>query len=299
MHINKQVDVMPQKEPQASAGSGGKDSANASRTQAALANIFRSRAFRRARRLQRLLEYVLEPEARLSERAIAAEVFDRDDFDPHTDTLVRVQFGRLRRRLDQYYKTEGQDDPLRIVLPARGYHPSVEPSDIVIPELGVNAQKAVRNLRRPPSTGPAPSDPGNQCITSGEHHLIAVIPFANLTGDSQHDVFSQGLTEELIKVLAGVSDVKVVSRTSAFQFKDESVDIRIVGSELGVDLILEGSVRREDARTRVIAELTSVTDGFVIWSDAFDYDGESILDGQAAIAQAIQQALSSKLPAAA
>jgi TolB-like protein len=298
MHINKQVEVKPQKEPQASAVGGGEDSENVIRTQAALANIFKSKAFRRARRLQRLLEYILGPEARLSERAIAAGVFDRDDFDPHTDTLVRVQFGRLRRRLNQYYKTEGLDDPLRIVLPARGYHPSVEASDIVTSELGANTQKAVRKLRRPPS-GPARSDPRNQCITPGEHHLIAVIPFANLTGNPQHDVFSQGLTDELIKVLAGVSDVKVVSRTSAFQFKDESVDIRIVGSELGVDLILEGSVRREDARTRVIAELTSVADGFVIWSDAFDYAGESILDGQAEIAQAIQQALSPKLPDAA
>jgi TolB-like protein len=129
--------------------------------------------------------------------------------------------------------------------------------------------------------------------------LIAVIPFANLTGDPQHDVFSQGLTDELIKVLAGVNVMKVVSRTSAFQFKDESVDIRTVGIELGVDLILEGSVRREDARTRVIAELTSVADGFVIWSEAFDHDGESILDGQAAIALAIQQALTPRLPAAA
>ena len=69
-----------------------------------------------------------------------------------------------------------------------------------------------------------------------------MIPFANLTGNEEYDVFSHGLTEELIKSLAAADDIKVVSRTSAFQYKDEPLDIRTVGEELGVGLILEGSV---------------------------------------------------------
>jgi TolB-like protein len=278
-------------------------------TEALLQRILNSRTFRRSKRLKGLLEYALAPDAQLGERAVAAEVFGRTDgFDPRVDPLVRVQFGRLRRRLIEYYKVEGKDDPIRISLPARGYQPRIETigpiggNGSTAPGGGTISFSAGKSGERGEASAdlkPAARPDRSGGASRGGSHSIAVIPFANVTGESGNDVFCHGLTEELIKSLTGAADIDVVSRTSAFQFKDEPLDIRDVGKELGVELILEGSVRIEDARIRVIVELTSAEDGFVIWSDAFDHDGDGILEGQAAIAKAILDALQPRLATAA
>ena len=117
--------------------------------------------------------------------------------------------------------------------------------------------------------------------------MIAVLPFANLTNDPTQDAFCYGLTEEIANRLAAVSSIDVLANSSSFQFKDEHFDVREVGKELGVPLILEGSVRMEDGNTRVIAQLARSKDGVAIWSDSFDYTMNGSLNTQKNIAQMV------------
>lgn len=120
---------------------------------------------------------------------------------------------------------------------------------------------------------------------------IAVLPFVNMSGSLEDEYFSDGLTEELIGALAQVNGLHVSARTSAFAFKGENHDIRIIGQRLNVKNVLEGSVRREGNRIRITAQLISVADGFHIWSESFDSELESMLILQETIARAIVGAL--------
>ena len=113
------------------------------------------------------------------------------------------------------------------------------------------------------------------------------MPFANLTSDSSHDPFCYGLTEEIANGLASVASVDVVASSSTFQFKDQHVDVREAGRELGAAFIIEGSVRMEDGNTRVIAQLARSVDGVALWSESFDCVINGILDTQKAIAQKV------------
>jgi TolB-like protein/Flp pilus assembly protein TadD len=109
------------------------------------------------------------------------------------------------------------------------------------------------------------------------------------------EYFSDGLAEELINDLAKVPNLKVVGRSSAFQFKGKNEDLRSVGHKLGVANVLEGSVRKEGSRVRITAELTKVGDGFQLWSQTYDRDASDILAVQDEIARAATEALQLKL----
>src|SRR5881275_2097058 len=124
-----------------------------------------------------------------------------------------------------------------------------------------------------------------------DRNSIAVLPFANMSGKSEEDYFSDGMTEELLNVLAKVPQLKVVARTSVFQFKDKGGDIRDIGRKLGVTNIVEGSVRRDGPEVRVTAQLVRVADGFHIWSETYDRKLERVFALQDEIAQRIADAL--------
>ena len=120
---------------------------------------------------------------------------------------------------------------------------------------------------------------------------IAVLPFADLAASGEDDYFSDGLTEELINDLAKVPGIKVVGRSSAFQFKGKNEDLRSIGSKLGVANILEGTVRRDGNHLRVHADLISTKDGFQLWSDTYDRNIEDAFTVQEEIARATTRAL--------
>jgi len=125
--------------------------------------------------------------------------------------------------------------------------------------------------------------------TTDEVQSIAVLPFANMSDDSDH--FADGLTEELLNLLAKNQDLKVAGRTSSFAFKGRNEDLREIGEALGVAKVLEGSVRRSGERIRVTAQLINVADGFHIWSDTYDRELADIFEIQDQVAGAITQAL--------
>ena len=120
---------------------------------------------------------------------------------------------------------------------------------------------------------------------------IAVLPFANISGDVDNEYFSDGLAEELINELAHVPGLKVVARTSAFAFKGKQEDIRAIAQALGVDNVLEGSVRKAGSRVRISAQLIAANDGTHLWSERYDRDMTDIFAVQDEIAQAIATAL--------
>ncbi len=132
---------------------------------------------------------------------------------------------------------------------------------------------------------PTPAAPGAVAPS------IAVLPFADLSGDKENEYFSDGLAEEIINNLARIPGLKVIARTSAFAFKGKLEDIREIAAALGVANILEGSVRRAGSRVRVVAQLIAAADGSHLWSERYDRGMADIFDIQDEIAQAISSAL--------
>src|SRR4030081_732518 len=124
---------------------------------------------------------------------------------------------------------------------------------------------------------------------------IAVLPFADMSPAKDEEYFSDGLSEQLINDLAKVSGLKVVGRSSAFQFKGKNEDLRDVGRKLGVANVLEGSVHREGNHLRITAELTKADDDFQLWSQTYDREIKDIFAVQDEIALAATQALQVKL----
>jgi len=99
---------------------------------------------------------------------------------------------------------------------------------------------------------------------------IAVLPFANMSGDAEADYFAEGVAEEITTALARIPELRVAARTSAFAFTGARLDVREIGRRLGVGVVLEGSVRRAGTRLRVTAQLINVADGYHLWSDRYD-----------------------------
>jgi len=128
---------------------------------------------------------------------------------------------------------------------------------------------------------------------------IAVLPFANLSSDPEQEFFSDGMTEELLNVLAKNPALKVAARTSVFEFKGKGGDVRVIGKQLGVSHIVEGSIRRDGPQIRVTAQLVRVADGFHVWSETYDRKLESVFALQDDIARRIGEQLQRSLGVAA
>lgn len=120
---------------------------------------------------------------------------------------------------------------------------------------------------------------------------IAVLPFVNMTGDPDNEYFSDGLSEEILTLLATTPELKVIGRTSSFSFKGKNEDLRVIGQTLDVNTVLEGSVRKSGDQIRITAQLVDVSDGAHIWSESFDRTMTDIFAVQDDVAAAIIDAL--------
>ena len=160
------------------------------------------------------------------------------------------------------------------------------PSELEVEERG---ELALKDLARPEHIyrvadrqSPVKIEPKNHAITS-----IAVLPFVNLSRDEENEYFADGLTEELLNVLAKSHSLKVTSRTSAFAFKGKNVDVPTIGRKLGVKTILEGSVRKTANRVRITAQLVDVASDSHLWSEAYERELQDIFALQDEIAGAV------------
>ncbi len=124
---------------------------------------------------------------------------------------------------------------------------------------------------------------------------IAVLPFVNMSGDPANEYFSDGISEEILNVLARVPELQVAARTSSFQFKGEKRDVAQIATQLKVRMVLEGSVRKQDERVRITAQLIDAETGYHLWSQTYDRDLKDIFAIQDEIAQAIASELKVRL----
>jgi serine/threonine-protein kinase len=250
-----------------------------------LGRILRSPLFATAEKRRLLLRFLVERslEGRgegLKEYEVGREVFGRPaSYDPRLDPIVRVQVSNLRSKLREYYAGDGKNDPVLIEFP-RGYLPRIE--------------------RRPILDIPKSSKPSIQAIhfartaREGQRRAaktVAVLPFVDLSPGGDQEYFCDGVTEEIINALSQIRQANVVARTSAFQFKGKNVDVRQIGTQLNAQAVLEGSIRKEGDLLRVLARLTSVETGYVLWSASFDRKTQDVPAVQEQIAKAIINAL--------
>lgn len=136
-------------------------------------------------------------------------------------------------------------------------------------------------LRAPTSTAPSKSD----------NKSIAVLPLLNESGDPKDEYFSDGLSEELIAALAQIKELKVIGRSSSFRFKDRKEEPKTIGEKLGVTTLLEGTVRKQGERVRIVAELINAADGIELWTRTFDRELKDIFALQQEIAGAVASSL--------
>jgi len=120
---------------------------------------------------------------------------------------------------------------------------------------------------------------------------IAVLPLINESGDPKDEYFSDGLSEELIAALAQIRELKVIGRSSSFRFKDRKEEPKTIGEKLGVATLLEGTVRKQGERVRIVAELINAADGIELWTRTFDRELKDIFAVQAEIATAVAESL--------
>ena len=227
-----------------------------------LEQVLTSTCFGLASQLQRLLKYLVkealaERGDRINQTSIAIDVLRRDvSFDPAIDSVVRVEIRRLRSRLIEYYYGEGKQDTIRFELPKGHYIPTI-------------------------IHGPESDETG---VVAADDASVAVLSFINMSDDSSNEYFSDGISEELLTLLAKMPKLRVAARTSSFAFKGKNVQVTQIGKELKVAHILEGSVRKVGNRVRITAQLIQAADGFHLWSDSWDRTLEDIFAIQEEIA---------------
>jgi len=266
--------------------------------------------FAESERLRRFLRFTVEQTlqgqgGRIKEYLIGVEVFGREEsFDPRTDPIVRVQAGKLRGRLEKYYATDGLRDPVLIEYPKGSYVPLFRKREPAAGRVSrswrmlaaMTASLAVVGLasywmvaRRAATRAPVSGVPS---IAS-----IVVLPFTDLSPGKDQEFFCDGITEELINTLAKFEGLRVVARTSAFEFKGKGQDIRKIGAQLGVATVLEGSVRKDGGRLRVTVQLNNAADGFHLWSQTYDREMKDVFAIQEEVSRAVAETLRVRLAA--
>ncbi len=131
----------------------------------------------------------------------------------------------------------------------------------------------------------------SQAATAAPDKSIAVLPLLNESGDPNDEYFSDGLSEELIAALAQISGLRVIGRSSSFRFKDRTEEPKAIGKKLGVSTLLEGTVRKQGDKVRIVAELINAADGIELWTRTFDRELKDIFAVQQEIAKAVAESL--------
>jgi len=244
--------------------------------------------------LCRFLRYLVETTlagetGSIKENLLGTEVFERGiRFDPRTDPVVRVEARRLRSKLEEYYASLGAADEIVIRIPKGSYVPTFERAGIVAVE---EAAPRKRRWAIPVAVAGTMAVAAllfwvNRTALAGPSSL-AVLPFANVGSDAETEYFADGLTDELTDLLGRTDGLRVVARSSAYQYKGKVGDAREIGGRLQADVLLEGSVRKEGRRLRISAQLVDAHSGYQIWSQTADREWTEVFAMQQEIAASI------------
>lgn len=288
--------------------------------------------------MRELLSYLVQATVkgdadRLKGYPIGVDVFERGEtFDPATDSIVRVQVGRLRKLLQHYYLTEGADDPIRVVLPKGSYGVEFSAntaSPEQLSEAHEDASPLPKGIEDASSNKSLWADfvlsprglillflafvvcaAGALWLASGDRRSagnkvqetqtdtsaisLAVLPFANMSGDATQDQYTDGLTDLLTTELARINNLAVASRNAAFQYR-KAADLRRVGKELGVQYLLEGGLQKSGNRLRINVQLVDAKSGVHVWAEKYDRTIEDPFSAQDEIVGAVVTELRAQL----
>jgi adenylate cyclase len=264
-----------------------------------LGKIVASPVFAQAERQKRFLAYLVDRTLSgnaqlLKGYTIGIEVFDRGaGFDPTVDAIVRVHAGHLRARLREYYASDGRSDEIRIELPKGSYVVRIAKREdestgcrAISPE-GSRVGAAPRKL----ASGNAPP-----ALARIEDKVsIVVLPFANMSSDPEQEYFADGISEDLTTELSRLSRLFVISRHSAFAYKNTAKSAEEIGRELSVRYLVEGSVRRAGEQLRISTRLTDAVLGGHVWAERYDRKIEDFFAVQDEVTRRIVEVLRIKL----
>ena len=271
-----------------------------------LSRILASHGFAASPRLAAFLRFVVEEPiegrgAQLKETTVAVQVFGRTvDFDPRFDSVVRAQATQLRRRLRDYYANH-TDDRVTIDIPTGSYVPIFRLQ---------SASAAPETAPSKPRGWQVPAVAAGLLLLAGlavwllvpAWHRgapsIAILPFTNLDAVPDNAHIGDGFVEDLTTDLAEVPGLRVVARTSAFQFRGKNEDVRSIGKQLAVVSVLEGSMRTDNGRVHVTAQLIDARTGYHMWSSSYDREMVGLRDVSSDIRRAVNRALGVEQPAA-
>jgi adenylate cyclase len=245
---------------------------------AQLDRVLQSRVFKNSERLQRFLKFAVEctlegTTDQLKESVVGRMVYDRGpDYDPRTDSIVRVESQRLRKRLREYYDGDGKSDPVAINFRPGSYIPLFE--------------------HRNSTTAPELQAPGGwQPARPLSPQTVAVLPLQNQSADPEQDYFCDGITDEIIYALSRIPGLNVIGHTSAFALKGFAEDTREVGARLGAGTVVDGSVQRSGNRLKIFAEMLDAVTGEVRWAENYERNMDEVFTVEADIAQAVARVL--------
>jgi TolB-like protein/Tfp pilus assembly protein PilF len=276
----------------------------------ALSRVLASQTFAEVFRLKKFLSYVVgETVAGRGERlkgfVIACEVFDKDDpSDAQTTTVVRVEAGRLRRRLKDYYETEGKNDPIQISIPKGAYSATFTPAGTPSPALLQSWKPGSgKHPLRYPTTWILVTvsllllfilfgdrEENSKVVSEtlpGVRPAIAVLPFKNMAVDKGARLFANELAEDIALDLGSLPALDVISISSVRAYSGLNLSPQELGAQLGVPYVLDGTVLEVSPNLRVTAGLYETVEGRQLWSESFDY--------QAGEQQALQKELAQKV----
>lgn len=245
-----------------------------------------------------LVEFQSVIDAMQCAAAIQDQMLEREpDVAQDQQILIRigVNFGDVIRKEDDIYgdgvniaaRLEGLADPGGICLSGKVYDEVNSKLDLTFEDMG---EQSVKNIPEPIRTYQVrtldsvstPQPPTDSAREDALHNLpaIAVLPFTNMSDDPDQEYFSDGLTEDIITALSQWRSIPVIARNSVFTYKGKAVRVQDVARELGVQYILEGSVRKAGNRLRITAQLIDAKNDHHIWAEKFDRQLEDIFDVQ-------------------
>lgn len=287
---------------------------------AQLERVLTSRGFTNAGRLSRLLRHVVERTLagqadQLKEYSVGMEVFDRDDkYDPRIDSIVRVEAGRLRGRLDEYYAGDGAGDAVRISLPRGAYVALFEAN--ARPVIPDELKPALTEAAAPPIPQPAKRGWTMWALgaalvgvvagmvawlggspSSYDGPSVAVLAFEQYSASEGDGAVAAQLTDNVTAELARLGTVGVVSHTSAMQFAGERRPLREIAQALNAGFIVEGSVENVEGGIRVMARIVNATTDRKMWVEDFAGRPDDIRSLSRAIATAVSAAVLKGPPA--
>jgi len=284
--------------------------------QSQLEKILGSHIFINAERSSRFLRFTVEQAIQgradqIKEYLVGLEVFDRSQsYDPRTDPIVRVEAGRLRTKLKEYYETEGHDDLVLITYRKGSYVPAFQRREA--PASGVVASRSASPLSRWKAIAllalilsgslifwiahrSPDASPPRQAGRNGQVSTIAVLPFESLSDDREQEHFADGMTEALITELSKIKRLQVISRTSTMHYKKTRKSLPEIVSELNANALVAGSVTFSGKRVRIIAHLMNASTDTKLWSNSYERDLQDILSLQSEVARTIAEEIKGRL----